>query len=360
MRSFSHCHSKKASPNLTSHAQAAEQKGLVSMRSYIFSLLATATFAFPLVACNDDNSAEKAQPSQGNTANGDDQAQALDRAQHTPSNEAMKAECLDLRETAQKEPALGLWPSTYARIGGGERISCVFDSNEINVTYEGALTIDSVHSETLTFEHTLDGKQVIDGTKDVIIASFTAGNYKGKLQFDAQNQALAAKLTEGASAWLSYEAYTPFNRRSHWKLKSAESGELLAMAFDREWNWEGDASTADLTSPLTADLAQISGMFAAEGFTVAIDALNSEDACDVSNYCLAPALGRFLPVTITYGNDSYRHLYGNEVITAGNAQYRIDVIEASTDFARARSGEPLNCSDVPSGNHLHLIIAVEE
>ncbi len=273
------------------------------------------------------------------------------RASHLPATPSLKDECLALQEKAQGHSyLLGNWPAQ------NESISFLFkgkadgsENFENRSQYEGPAKVDRLRTEAQE-----DGSQIT-------IATIIAGDYMAELKFDAQNQVFSQKLTESATLWLSFHARWMFwIQVEDWKLKSAEDGELWAMSVYQKWNFDMEYvwPQTNVQGHVIPDLTQIEPIFEAEGFSVSLDALDSEDVCDVEPIAGLDAPGHFLPVTFTTGDESYRHLYGGEVFSKAGMHYRLNVIEASSDAGTCSAAT--HASDVPSGNHLHLLISLEE
>ncbi len=273
------------------------------------------------------------------------------RESHLPATSALKDECLALQQSVLgRTHLLGHWPAQ------NESISFLFKGKsdgsedfEDYTQYEGPARVDSLRTETQE-----------DGSKRTI-ATIIAGDYMAELKFDAQNQTFSQKLTESATLWLSFHARWMFwIQVEEWKLKSAEDGELWAFSVNKDWNFDMEYvwPPTDIAGHVIPDLSQIEPMFESEGFSIALDALDSEDVCDVAPINCLDGPGHFLPVTLTVGDQSFRHIYGGEVYERAGQHYRINVIEASSEAGT--SGAMMECSDVPSGNHLHLLIALEE
>lgn len=290
---------------------------------------------FALTACSDDSEKKPAE-------------QELS----FPVTESLQQECLQLRQQAQRyHDDLGSWRSEH------EIIDFSFvgrtDNSEYlgDVDYEGLSNVTALRNETQR-----NGSQWI-------IASITAGDYNVELRFDAQNQALAQRLTKDATPWISFQIkYDIGIRVRSWKLKSAE-GELWAMFVNQGWNWDFGKDDKhnrvwpqnELKGHFFPDLTRLGPFFEAEGFSISIDALDSEDACGVESITCLEGPAHFLPVTLTADGRNYTHLYGCETIEKSGLRYRLNLIEASTD-----AGTVMNCSDVIDDNHLHLLIALEE
>ncbi len=291
-----------------------------------FSIL----FVLALTACSDDSEKKPAE-------------QELS----FPVTESLQQECLQLSQHVSEDWRNGHGIIDFSFVGRTDESIPM----ESKFGYEGLSSVTALRNETQR-----------NGTQ-WIIASITAGDYNVELRFDAQNQALAQRLTKDAAPWISFQIKKDnMVLVRSWKLKSA-GGELWAMSVNQDWNWDFGKDyehpvvwpQTDIKGHLFPDLSRISPFFEAEGFSIFIDALDSEDACAVEPFdCLeGPAL--FLPVTLTLDGRDYTHICGGEPIEKAGLRYRLNLTEAFTD-----AGTVMNCSDFTDENHLQLLIALEE
>ncbi len=270
------------------------------------------------------------------------------RASHLPATPSLKDECLALQSTARGEMGeiLGFW------YDGTERISFSFkgkadgsENFENRSQYEGPATVDSVRTEVRGYEN----------YREVQIASLTAGDFIIELSFAPEDPVFSQRLAEHSTLWISFHLTSGFwIQVEDWKLKSAEDGELWAFSINKDWSFVWPQT--DVQEPITPDLSKIEPIFESEGFSIALDALDSEDVCDVEPIECLDVPGHFLPVTLMSDGKEYRHLSGGETFEKAGLTYRLNVIEASSDAGSSR----IECTDVPSGNHLHLLISLEE
>ncbi len=274
------------------------------------------------------------------------------RSLRSPETSALKEECTALRQVGSK--LLGGWPSrdeiillSFKEIAPGRPIPEPF-------AYSGPATIDSLRTE------------VWGGNNETLsFAAVTAGDFVMEFVFDPADPVFSQRLTEGATFWISFHVLNGFiHTVEDWTLKSAEDGDLWAMSVDKNWNWifgEGEEDhwpPNDIQGHVIPDLSQIEPLFEAEGFGIALEALDDEEVCDVSPIDCLDGPGHFLPVTLSVDGKTYKHLYGRDAFERDGARYRLDVIEASTEAGT--SGAMFECRDVPAGNHLHLLIALDE